>query len=338
MEEGAGAAMTCGTRPARVVIRRYSGDRHRHAYPADDLASSGYQQVHPVCHASLGYDLAHPTDMIGPADYRDLGNLFDGCGSCRRWLHNTQHEVVIAEELAALLDARRYRTRAARNVTRFGAAAQPRRFADSRKEMRMQSQVEALPIAGAWKVTTTEFTDDRGSLHELFHSGQLGAATGVGWVVPQANCVTSHSGVLRGIRVSTAVGPAKYVTCLHGAVLDVVVDVRVGSPTYGHWHAEHLTADNRTALYLAPGLGHTYLALSEPATVLYLLSQLHREEHERSVHALDPDLAIAWPHEAAPLMSAKDAAAPTLSEAREQGLLPAYASCPPAAGRTSQAH
>ncbi|MEU0529142.1 hypothetical protein [Amycolatopsis tolypomycina] len=105
MEEGAGIAMTCGTGPARVVIRRYSGDRRRHAYPADDLASSGYQQVHPVCHASLGYDLAHPTDMIGPPKYRDLGSLFDSCGSCRRWLHNTPHEVVIAKELAIELDA-----------------------------------------------------------------------------------------------------------------------------------------------------------------------------------------------------------------------------------------
>ncbi|MEV5721739.1 dTDP-4-dehydrorhamnose 3,5-epimerase [Amycolatopsis mediterranei] len=201
----------------------------------------------------------------------------------------------------------------------------------------MQSRVEALPMAGAWKVTTPEFTDDRGSLRELFHSGQLGAVAGVGWVVRQVNCVTSRRDVLRGIRVSTAVGPAKYVTCLHGAVLDVVVDVRVGSPTYGHWHAEHLTADNRTALYLAPGLGHAYLALSESATVLYLLSQLHRDEHERTVQALDPDLAIAWPHEAAPLLSAKDAAAPTVSEARERGLLPTYASCPPTAGSAPQA-
>ncbi|MEU0529143.1 dTDP-4-dehydrorhamnose 3,5-epimerase family protein [Amycolatopsis tolypomycina] len=204
--------------------------------------------------------------------------------------------------------------------------------------MSMQSRVEALPIVGAWKVTTPEFTDDRGSLSEIFHSGQFGAATGAGWLVRQVNCVVSRRGVLRGIRVSTAGGPAKYVTCLHGAVLDVVADVRIGSPTYGHWHAEHLTADNRTALYLAPGLGHAYLALSETATVLYLLSQPHRTEHERSVHALDPDLAIAWPHEVAPLLSTKDAAAPTLSEAREQGVLPTYTSCPPTAGSTTQAH
>jgi hypothetical protein len=97
--------MTCGTGPTRVVIRRYSGDRRRHAYPADDLASPGYQQVHPVCHASLGYDLAHPTDMISPAEYRDLGNLFDGCGACRLWLQNTKHEVATAGALAVVPDA-----------------------------------------------------------------------------------------------------------------------------------------------------------------------------------------------------------------------------------------
>ena len=87
-----------------MVIRLYTGDRRRHAYPADDLASGGYQQVHPVCHASLGYDLAHPTDMICPAEYRDLGCLFDGCGSCRRWLHNTHHKVIIIGELAIMSD------------------------------------------------------------------------------------------------------------------------------------------------------------------------------------------------------------------------------------------
>ncbi|MEV5721738.1 hypothetical protein AB0L41_48480 [Amycolatopsis mediterranei] len=84
------------------MIRCYSGDRRRHAYAADDLTGHGYQQVHPVSHVSLGYDLTHPTDMISPAEYRDLGSLFDGCGTCRRWLHNTPHEVVIAEELAIM--------------------------------------------------------------------------------------------------------------------------------------------------------------------------------------------------------------------------------------------
>jgi hypothetical protein len=88
-----------------VVIRRYGGDRRRHAYPADDLAGRSYQQVHPVCHAALGYDLAHPTDMINPAEYRDLGSLFDGCGSCRLWLQDTQHEVVTAGDFAVVLDA-----------------------------------------------------------------------------------------------------------------------------------------------------------------------------------------------------------------------------------------
>ncbi|MFJ1767973.1 dTDP-4-dehydrorhamnose 3,5-epimerase family protein [Amycolatopsis sp. NPDC088138] len=191
----------------------------------------------------------------------------------------------------------------------------------------MESQIEPLPIAGAWKITAEVFTDHRGSLHEPFHSGQFAEATGVDLVIRQATCSTSHRAVLRGIRVTEASGPAKYVTCLQGSVLDVVVDLRVGSPTFGCWHAERLHHLDRAALYIAPGLGHAFLALSETATVLYLLSQSHEDAHEQTVNSLDPDLAIAWPTDVTPLRSASDAAAPSLFEARQARTLPIYATC-----------
>lgn len=189
----------------------------------------------------------------------------------------------------------------------------------------MDSRIEQLPIAGAWKVRPASFLDDRGSLHEPFHSGQFRDATGVDLLVRQATCSTSHRGVLRGIRVNAETGPAKYVTCVAGAVLDVVVDLRVGSPSFGQWHAERLEDCNGTALYLAPGLGHSYLALSETTTLLYLLSQPHQDDLERAVNALDPDLAIGWPTGITPHRSERDATAPGLSEAHHAGLLPSYA-------------
>jgi dTDP-4-dehydrorhamnose 3,5-epimerase len=191
----------------------------------------------------------------------------------------------------------------------------------------MDSRIEPLPIGGTWKVTAEAFTDDRGRLHEPFHSGQFTAATGLELAARQAACSTSHRSVLRGIRVSSAAGPAKYVTCLQGAVLDVVVDLRVGSPTFGRWHAEPLDQSNWTALYIPSGVGHAFVALSETATLLYLLSQPHHDSQERAVNALDPDLAIAWPTDLTPQRSMNDSAAPGALEARQAGILPSYASC-----------
>lgn len=191
----------------------------------------------------------------------------------------------------------------------------------------MESRIEPLPISGAWKVTPTAFVDDRGSLHEPFHGGQFAAATGIDLAVQQATCSVSHHGVLRGIRMTAAIGPAKYVTCTAGAVLDVVVDVRVGSATFGRWHAERLDHENRTALYFAAGLGHAFLALSDTATLLYLLSRPHQDSDERTVNALDPDLAITWPTGITPRRSARDADAPGLFEAHQARTLPSYAAC-----------
>lgn len=189
----------------------------------------------------------------------------------------------------------------------------------------MDSRIEQLPIDGAWKISPAIFTDDRGSLHEPFHSGQFAATTGIDLAVQQATCSVSHHGVLRGIRVTAETRPAKYVTCTAGAVLDVVVDVRVGSATFGRWHAERLDHENRTALYLAPGLGHAFLALSDTATLLYLLSRPHQDSYERTVNALDPDLAITWPPGITLQRSARDAAAPGLFEAHSARTLPRYA-------------
>jgi dTDP-4-dehydrorhamnose 3,5-epimerase len=138
----------------------------------------------------------------------------------------------------------------------------------------------------------------------------------------------SVRGALRGIAV-TAVPPAqvKVVACVAGEVLDVAVDLRAGSPSFGTWHAERLGQDRRAALVLPPGVGHAFLSLADASAVVYLLSHPNDPGLERRVNPLDPDLGIAWPPGITPVMSPRDAAAPGLRESLEAGLLPAYSAC-----------
>ncbi|GIF13740.1 dTDP-4-dehydrorhamnose 3,5-epimerase family protein [Actinoplanes teichomyceticus] len=188
-------------------------------------------------------------------------------------------------------------------------------------------KVRPLSIEGAWEVTPVRHTDERGSFLEWYRFDHLAAAVGHRLDLAQANLSTSTRGVVRGVHFADVPpGQAKYVTCVAGAVLDVVVDIRVGSSTFGQWEAVTLDDQDRRAVYLAEGLGHGFCALTEGATVAYLCSATYRPGHEHGVHPLDPELGITWPA-GAPSLSPKDAAAPTLSQARQAGLLPRYDAC-----------
>ncbi|MET9731127.1 dTDP-4-dehydrorhamnose 3,5-epimerase [Streptomyces sp. NPDC006458] len=188
--------------------------------------------------------------------------------------------------------------------------------------------MRSLGIEGAWILEPKVFPDDRGSFHEWFRGTDFGEATGHEMSLAQANCSVSRRGVLRGVHFAdTPPGQAKYVTCVRGAVLDVVVDLRVGSPSFGRWEAARLDEDTRHALYLSEGLGHAFMALTDDATVIYLCSTGYAPEREHGVHPLDADLAIEWPQGIEPLLSPKDAEAPSLAEARRTGLLPEYEAC-----------
>ncbi|GAA4589193.1 dTDP-4-dehydrorhamnose 3,5-epimerase [Planotetraspora phitsanulokensis] len=144
----------------------------------------------------------------------------------------------------------------------------------------------------------------------------------------QVNCSVSAKGVLRGVHFADVPpGQAKYVTCVSGSILDVVVDVRVGSPTFGAWEAVTLDDESRRALYIAEGLGHAFLTLSEQATVVYLCSEPYAPGREHGVNPLDTGLGIEWPADIEPILSDKDAQAPSLKEALDSGLLPDYETC-----------
>jgi len=184
--------------------------------------------------------------------------------------------------------------------------------------------MDMLDIEGAWLFTPRIHVDRRGSFHEWFQGKEIADVTGRQFDVAQANCSISQAGVIRGIHVSDVPpGQAKYITCISGAVLDVIVDLRVSSPGFGRWTAVQLDEDGRQAVLLSEGLGHAFAALSDMATMIYLCSTPYAPERERGVHPLDPDLAIAWPQEPVPILSDRDAAAPSLAQARAAGLLPA---------------
>lgn len=186
-----------------------------------------------------------------------------------------------------------------------------------------------LSVPGAWEITPKQFGDPRGVFLEWFKSEKFEEALGHPLDLQQANLSVSSAGVLRGIHFAdTPPGQAKYVTCPKGAVLDVVVDIRVGSPTFGQWDSVLLDDTDRRAIYLGEGLGHAFMALEDDSTVMYLCSTGYSPGREHGIHPLDAEVGIDWPTTArdgsplTPLLSDKDLAAPTLTEAQAQGLLP----------------
>jgi dTDP-4-dehydrorhamnose 3,5-epimerase len=188
--------------------------------------------------------------------------------------------------------------------------------------------MEPLGIDGSWVFTPQVHSDHRGCFFEWFRGQEVTAHLGFRPDVVQGNCSVSRRGVIRGIHfVDVPPGQAKYVMCVSGAVLDVVVDLRVGSPTFARWEAVQLDAEARRAVYISEGLGHAFMALSDQATVLYLCTAPFNPAHEHCVHPLDPRLGVAWPHDTDVVLSAKDAAAPSLDEAIDLGLLPDYGRC-----------
>lgn len=189
-------------------------------------------------------------------------------------------------------------------------------------------QVRPQQIEGVWTFEPVLRGDDRGTFLESFKESAFAEATGHTFSLRQMNISVSKAGTVRGVHFALVPpGQAKYVQCLAGRVLDVIVDIRVGSPTFGSHVAYELDDDRRHALYVSEGLGHAFCALSESATVGYLCSEPYAPTREFGVHPLDPDLALPWPDPDTALLSPKDAAAPTLEQARQQGLLPQYAQC-----------
>ncbi|ADU47693.1 dTDP-4-dehydrorhamnose 3,5-epimerase family protein [Intrasporangium calvum] len=185
-------------------------------------------------------------------------------------------------------------------------------------------EIRSLTIAGAFEVTPRQFHDDRGTFAEGFRADRLAEALGHEMRVRQTNISVSQAGALRGIHFA-ALPPsqAKFVTVTSGVFLDFVIDIRVGSPTFGQWDSVRLDAVDRRAVYVAEGLGHA-LACLEDGVAVYLCSEVFNPAAERGVNPLDPAVGLALPEGFVPVVSDKDAAAPTLEAAAERGELPTF--------------
>jgi dTDP-4-dehydrorhamnose 3,5-epimerase len=187
-------------------------------------------------------------------------------------------------------------------------------------------QIRELAVPDAYELTPVQRTDDRGVFLEWYRFDEIQEAVGHPLDLRQANMSVSRRGVVRGIHFADVPrGQAKHVKAVSGAVLDFIVDIRVGSPTFGQWDSVRLDTETHKAVYISEGLGHCFVALTDDAAVTYLVSDVYNPSGEHGIDPLDPEIGLVFPEEAGePLLSPKDLAAPTLAEAAAASLLPTW--------------
>jgi dTDP-4-dehydrorhamnose 3,5-epimerase len=185
---------------------------------------------------------------------------------------------------------------------------------------------EELSLRGAWKITSVKHHDLRGSFSEWFKREDIRKFTTLDFKVEQANVSFSSKGTIRGLHYSLArSGQDKWVTCILGKIIDVIVDVRKGSPTFGQWESVELDANNNQSVFISSGLAHGFASLENNSCVSYLLSSAYLPSEEFGVNPLDSDLNIEW---GLPMrkfvLSEKDKNAPMLITQIESNQLPLY--------------
>lgn len=187
-------------------------------------------------------------------------------------------------------------------------------------------QIRELSIPDSYEITPVQRADDRGVFLEWYRFDLLEETIGHPLVLRQANTSVSKRGVVRGIHFADIPpGQAKYVTATRGAVIDYVIDIRVGSLTFGQWDSVHLDTIDRRAIYLGEGLGHCFVSLEDDSTVSYLVTDTYNASREHGINPLDSDVGLVFPEEAGELLlSPRDVDAPSLAEAAASGLLPVY--------------
>lgn len=187
-------------------------------------------------------------------------------------------------------------------------------------------QIRELSVPDSYEITPQQHADERGVFLEWYRFDRLEKAVGHSLNLRQGNTSVSRRGSVRGIHFADLPpSQAKYVTAPRGAVLDYVIDIRIGSPTFGKWDTVLLDDKDRRAIYVGEGLGHCFVALTDDATVTYLVTDVYNPTREHGINPLDPDVALKFPPEAGDLLlSSKDTEAPGLAESAAQGLLPEW--------------
>lgn len=194
-------------------------------------------------------------------------------------------------------------------------ALSPHKRSAHQPEGRSPLTVQPLSIPDVLLITPRVFGDDRGFFMESFNQRAFEAATGLDVTFVQDNHSRSRQGVLRGLHYQVKQPQGKLVRVLAGEILDVAVDIRTGSPTYGRWVSARLNAESHQQMWVPPGFAHGFVVLSESADVFYKTTDYYAPQHERAIRWNDPALAIDWqrenwPWQGEPTLSEKDCQAP----------------------------
>jgi dTDP-4-dehydrorhamnose 3,5-epimerase len=176
-------------------------------------------------------------------------------------------------------------------------------------------QIEATTIPDVLLITPKVFADERGFFMESFNQREFEQALGRSVTFVQDNHSKSSQGVLRGLHYQIQQAQGKLVRVVQGEVLDVAVDIRRSSPTFGHWVSARLSAKNKQQLWVPEGFAHGFIVLSETAEFLYKTTDYYAPEHERAIRWDDPTLAIDWQFDGTPELSLKDQQAFLLQQA-----------------------
>jgi dTDP-4-dehydrorhamnose 3,5-epimerase len=184
-----------------------------------------------------------------------------------------------------------------------------------------------LGIENAWLGKSKVWVDERGSFREWFKLSDFTEEVGTPFITAQANISISDRGVVRGIHYSlTPEGQAKWVTCVSGSIIDVIVDIRPTSPTFGKYELVDLKGGDGRAVLIGNGLGHGFISLEDNSVVSYLLSSPFSPNEEYEINPMDPAIGIDWKLNlvggTGVILSAKDANAPSLAARLAEGKLP----------------
>lgn len=200
-------------------------------------------------------------------------------------------------------------------------------------------QVRELAIAGAFEFTPEVHADDRGLFVAPYQEEAFVEAVGHPFSAVQLNYSRSARRVIRGAHFTrTPPGQSKYVYCATGHALDVMLDTRVGSPTFGQWDCVELGNGSFRAVYFPLGVAHSFMALQDATAMAYMVGSRYVPEQELAIYPLDKELGMPWPKDLTPILSPRDQAAPTLAEALAAGLLPRYENCVPSRPSAADKH
>jgi dTDP-4-dehydrorhamnose 3,5-epimerase len=188
-------------------------------------------------------------------------------------------------------------------------------------------KAQPLKISGSWKIEFQKFDDNRGFFYESFKEEDFKKLIGRNLNIKQTNTSSSSKGSVRGIHYALVPpSQAKLVQCQRGSIKDYLIDIRVGSPTFGQFEEIELNENSASAVFIEEGLAHAFVALENQTVVTYFVTEKYNPEREKGINPFDKTLNVKWP-DLELILSEKDKQAISLDEAKIQGLLPSFDEC-----------